>query len=347
MSFALDCSAGRPTAAQVKAAGYVGVIRYIGFPANRKCITAAEYADMTSAGVGVALVYEQTAGDALGGRPAGRAGAALAKSHAATVGYPANLPIYMACDTDIVSGLERARRLAEVGMDTFAAEHRQAHRPLTASQMDAVLDYCRGAGDVLGGPHMVGIYGEFDVIERCAVAGVAEWFWQTRAWSGGRLSAHAHLRQEIGTYVVGGIDCDRNTILKADWGQTGTTEEGSLSATDADRVIAAVHDAVDVLYNLARAQTPDGKPDPGHAEMAVTTANSRLSALGAALAKIGTQVGALSDDEAKLLAATDAATAKILAAVQTVIVDPQVPNADPDAFVAALRDALVRGEPPA
>jgi hypothetical protein len=124
-------------------------------------------------------------------------------------------------------------------------------------------------------------------------------------------------------------------------------EDASMSAADADRVIAAVNEARDVLYNLARAQTPDGKPDPGHAEMAVTTVNARLSAIGKAVGAIGTQIGALADDEAKLLAATDAATVKILSAVQTVIVDPQVPNSDPDAFVAALRDALVRGEPPA
>jgi hypothetical protein len=316
MPYALDYSAGRPTAAQVKAAGYVGVVRYIGFPANRKCLTAAEFADMTGHGVGVALVYEQTAGDALAGRAAGRAAARLALAHAADLGFPVgSRPIYYACDTDVVS----------------------------EAQFGAVLEYLRGAGEVHGGPARVGVYGEFDVMERAGAAGVASWFWQTRAWSGGRLSGRAHLRQEIGTYTVGGIACDRNTILAADWGQTGRAEEDTLSAADAHRVIAAVNDARDVLYNLARAQTPDGKPDPGHAEMAVTTANARIAAANTSIAKIGQQIGALTDDEAKVLAATDAATAKILAAVQAVIVDPQVPNSDPDAFVTALRDTLVRG----
>lgn len=127
----------------------------------------------------------------------------------------------------------------------------------------------------------------------------------------------------------------------------GGTPEDEMSAADVAAIRADIKNCQDTLYNLTRAQTPEGKPDPGHAEMAVTTANGRLTALAKAVGAIGTQVGALSDDEAKLLAAEDAATAKILAAVQTVIVDPQVPNADPEAFVAALRDALVRGEPPA
>lgn len=138
--------------------------------------------------------------------------------------------------------------------------------------------------------------------------------------------------------------CDYSRVL-AEWLGAPTPTGDTSVTTEADQILAAVKACQDTLYNLTRAQSPDGKPDPGHAEQAVTTANGRLTALAGALAKIGQQVGALSDDEAKLLAAEDAATAKILAAVQTVIVDPQVPNADPEAFVAALRDALVRGEP--
>jgi hypothetical protein len=128
-------------------------------------------------------------------------------------------------------------------------------------------------------------------------------------------------------------------------------EDAPMSAAEADRVIAEVNKARDLLYEIRRGKIPDGHggfvADPGHAEMADTTANARLSALGAAVAKIGTQIGALSDDEAKILAATGAAETKILAAVQAVIINPSVNNADPEAFVVALRDALVRGEPPA
>jgi hypothetical protein len=222
VTYALDYSAGRPSAAQVLAAGYVGVIRYVGFPSNRKCITADEYRDMTSNGVGVSLVYEQSVGDALRGRAAGQAAARLALAHAADVGYPVNTrPIYYACDTDVVSEAEFA----------------------------AVLDYLRGAGDIHGGPSRVGVYGEYDVVERAAHAGVAAWRWQTRAWSGGRLSTQAQIRQEIGTYTVGGIGCDRNTILVPDWGQTGLVqEEIDMPLTPAD---------VDLIWNESVAWPPN------------------------------------------------------------------------------------------
>lgn len=349
MPYALDYSAGRPTAAQVLAAGYVGVIRYIGFPARAKCITRAEYADMTNNGVPVALVYENQAGDMLGGNPAGRAAANLARAHATDIGFPAGEPIYYACDTDIIFGAARWAALAAAGA-LGLVEHLRSI-PLTVSQMAAVLDYLRGAVSVEGSVALVGVYGEYDVMEQAAAAGVARYFWQTRAWSGGRTSTRAQVRQEIGTYTVGGIACDRNTILAPDWGQTGTgIGDQPMSAAEVDRVIVAVNDARDLLYEIRRGKIPDGHggfvADPGHVEMADTTANARLTALAGAVAAIGAKVGALSNDEANVLARVDADTAKILAAVQAVIVAPGVDNADPDAFVAALRDALVRGEPP-
>lgn len=77
-----------------------------------------------------------------------------------------------------------------------------------------------------------------------------------------------------------------------------------------------------------------------------------------AVTRLAGVVASLQNDEAKILAgdaanaakvlaAGDANAARILAAVQAVIVTPGVDHTDPDAFVAALRDALVRGEPPA
>jgi hypothetical protein len=209
VAYALDYSGGRPGAAAVLAAGYVGVIRYVGFdPSTRpKCITKAEYQDLTANGVGVALVYEDQAGDMLGGAAAGAAAAGRAAAWANSTGFPLGRPIFFACDTDIVG----------------------------QAQMDAVRDYLTACGKILG-PARVGVYGEYDVLEMAAATGAAAWFWQTRAWSGGRVNARAHIRQEIGTYTVGGIACDRNTILAADWGQTGAgaLQEEDMPLTDDD-----------------------------------------------------------------------------------------------------------------
>lgn len=222
--FALDYSTGRPDAARVVAAGYVGVIRYVGFnPADRpKCITQAEYDDMLGHGVGVALVYEDHVGDVLGGRPAGQQAARRARAWADRIGFPTGRPIYMACDTDIV----------------------------LAEQFLAVMDYLRGAGDVLGGASRVGVYGEHDVVERARAAGVADWLWQTKAWSVGKVSGHAHLLQLIGTVVVDGVGCDRNTILAADWGQAGAAEtapETSPAWRDRDMFIVRRTDGIALL----------------------------------------------------------------------------------------------------
>lgn len=196
----LDYSAGFPGAANIKRAGYIGAVRYIGTPNNIKCTTAAELKDFTANGLGMALVFEQYATDWRGGWQAGFDNYRRARAHAIAVGFPANRPIYMAVDQDVVS----------------PAEFQQA------------LDYVRGARDAAGGdPGLVGVYGEHDVCH--AVASwrgtsndrLCDFFWQCRAWSGTpvRLFAGRHLYQQVGTVTVGGVGCDINDVLRDDWGQ--------------------------------------------------------------------------------------------------------------------------------
>lgn len=204
MAKVLDYSAGFPGAAAIKRAGYVGAVRYIGYPGRTKCATKAELADFTRNGLGMALVHENTAGDWRRGFGGGREDAARARAHANDIGFPAGRPIYMAVDQDVV----------------------------TAAEFAQMLDYLRGAGAVLGAG-LVGVYGEFDVMARAQAAGVARWFWQTRAWSGTppRLFAGRHLYQHVGTEFVGGVACDENDVLSADWGQhTVTAQEDDMDA---------------------------------------------------------------------------------------------------------------------
>lgn len=190
MSQVLDYSAGWPGAAAIAHAGYVGAVRYIGFPSNRKCTNAAELRDFTLHGLGMALVFEQSITNWKGGRAAGERDARLGRNHANAIGFPSNRPIYMAVDTDVVS----------------------------AADFNIMLDYLRGANSVLGGPGSTGVYGEADVVDRCRQAGVAEYQWQTKAWSRGRTTT-ANLLQLIGSVYVSGIACDANNVLTQDWGQ--------------------------------------------------------------------------------------------------------------------------------
>lgn len=199
MAQALDYSAGFPGASNIKAVKddkgkqrFFGAVRYIGRSGNRKNATAEELRDFLNNDIGMALVFEASATNwragFAGGQKDGRAG----RDHANAIGFSAARPIYMAIDQDVVSS-------GEFGM---------------------MIDYLRGAGTSLGGAALTGVYGEADVIDRARNAGVATWYWQTAAWSGGRRTP-AHLYQQIGTVIVGGIACDVNDILTADWGQQG------------------------------------------------------------------------------------------------------------------------------
>lgn len=186
----LDYSAGFPGAAAIKQAGYAGAVRYIGYPDRRKCTTGGELVDFRNNKIGMALVHESSADDWRGGYGAGVTNGRKARDHANRILFPADRPIYMAVDQDVVASGEFA----------------------------TMIEYLRGAGASLGGPGVTGVYGEADVVDRARAAGVASWFWQTAAWSRGRRTK-AHLFQHVGTVNIGGIACDFNDVLAPDWGQ--------------------------------------------------------------------------------------------------------------------------------
>ncbi|MEV8610120.1 glycoside hydrolase domain-containing protein [Amycolatopsis sp. NPDC051373] len=190
MATVLDYSTGRPSGAAVAGRGHAGVVRYIGTPGRPKNLTRAEFLDLDAHGVGVALVYENHGGDAAGGRSAGVVAAQTARADADACGFPRDRPIYFAVDSDQV----------------------------TAAQFDAVMAYLDGVASVLGSVVLVGVYGEYDVIEQ-AVGPHARYGWQTAAWSHGKKSGKAALYQKLGTVEVDGVDCDESDVLADDWGQ--------------------------------------------------------------------------------------------------------------------------------
>ncbi|GAA1281612.1 glycoside hydrolase domain-containing protein [Saccharothrix xinjiangensis] len=225
----LDYSAGFPGAAAIKAAGYGGAVRYIGFPDRRKCTSKAELEDFTRHGIGMALVYEDHADDWRSGYSGGVAAARRARAHADAIGFPRERPIYMAVDRDVV----------------------------TEPEFRAAMDYLRGAGSVLG-REWTGVYGEHDVCARAASEpvgesrGVARWFWQCRAWSGTppRMFGGRHLYQYAGYVYVSGITCDYNDVLRDDWGQH--TLEGDVSAQEVwDHRVPRTPDPVDKRTDAA------------------------------------------------------------------------------------------------
>lgn len=302
MAQVLDYSAGKPGALAIVRAGYKGAVRYIGLPGRTKDTDRAEYEDFSRNGIGMALVFEEAAGNWSRGRSQGVIDGRRARDHANAIGFPADRPIYMAVDQDVVA----------------------------AGQFAAMLDYLRGASESLGGTYVTGVYGEADVIDRARDARVAAWFWQTKAWSRGRVTS-AHLLQLIGTVNVGGIGCDINDVLATDWGQ-----HNARSDMEPNTPIGQ--------YYWVPAGQPPVRRDAGEAWANAESYGKTTAEVSARIeAKLDALTRTLSDDEANIIAVVraggvDAAT---FAASLAPILAPLIPAGitKEDARAAAL-DAI-------
>jgi hypothetical protein len=276
MTEVLDYSGGFPAPAAIRSGGYVGVVRYIGTPGNPKNLTRTEAQAMLSAGIAVGLVYERTAGWMLAGADAGVRAAREALADAEHCGVGVRC-VYLACDQDIT----------------------------TSGQMSAVEQCLDGAAQVLG-RERVGVYGEADVIDACLGKEHATWGWQTRAWSRGRVSDRAHLLQLIGAVHPGGVECDRNTVLRSDWGQWPAPGDGPMEGEImSDAQYEALNKKLDDMFRLLSvgdapdsAVGPDGKrvDRGGHpfnleaVRSVLATQAKQLDANAAAIGKLTTLV---------------------------------------------------------
>ena len=185
----VDFSFARPGGAAIKAAGFGGMMRYVPYAGDGgKGLTTAEVADYHENGLGIGLVFESTAGRMFDGCLAGEYDAHIANYGALSVGFPDTRPIYFACDTDV-----------------------------TPEQLTYVKDYMRGVASVFP-LNRIGVYGEYDVIEFCHANGLAAWFWQSLAWSGGRLHPYRHIYQSLNGQFVNGGEVDFNEAYGEDQG---------------------------------------------------------------------------------------------------------------------------------
>jgi hypothetical protein len=189
MALWADYSAGRPSGAALKAAGFGGVIRYIGLGTSGKRINADEYKDLVAAGVQVLLVAELGTGDAWGTSSdddyaRGRANATAALNDARACGIPDSVGIAAAAD---------------------------AHAGNSQQITDAVA-YTRGFRDVLG-LGRTGFYGFSETLSAVHAAGVASWFWRCGSEPSEADAAWIHFWQRNTAptiRVVSGIQCDIN-----------------------------------------------------------------------------------------------------------------------------------------
>lgn len=183
-----DYSGGRPSGTALKAAGFGGVIRYIGLGNEGKQINAPEYRGLVADGIQVLLVAELGTGDAWGtdtdddfGRGASYARIALADARAN--GIPDSVPIACAAD---------------------------AHA--AAFQIDDVVRYARGFESVLG-KGRTGFYGFQETLTAVHNAGVGSWYWRCgsapstaeKTWTNFWQRNAGETRR-----TVSGVQCDIN-----------------------------------------------------------------------------------------------------------------------------------------
>lgn len=184
----VDYSFARPTPSGLAAAGKKFAVRYGGPGSAGKHLTASELKALRAAGLDVVANAEGSAGG-YKGDAAGRSWAASAENDFRGLGMGADRPIYFSVDW-----------------------------PADSSDWAAIDAALHGSAAILGA-NRVGVYGSYDVIAHCVVAGSAKWFWQTYAWSHGRQHPKAHLYQYSNGVTIAGGDCDLTRALTADFGQ--------------------------------------------------------------------------------------------------------------------------------
>ncbi len=196
-----DYAAGVLSAADIKAAGGLGAIRYVSDrrPGGNwmlgKPIKIDEARNLYQNGLKIVSNYQygkEATADWLGGQSAGVTHAKRGVELHTAAGGPAAAPIYASIDDD----------------------------PSLQQYKAQVAPYLRGWESVVG-HQRVGIYGNSKVIDWALQDGLGSWFWQHN-WGTPKGFVHpaAHLHQfEIDARSVAGVGVDLNNILKPQFGQ--------------------------------------------------------------------------------------------------------------------------------
>lgn len=196
-----DYSAGVLKAADIKAAGALGAIRYVSDRRPNaqwmlgKPIQLPEARDLYQAGLKIVSNYQfgkADTADWLGGQSAGVTHAKRGWELHTAAGGPVGAPIYVSIDDN----------------------------PTLEQYRQQVAPYLRAWESVIG-HQRVGIYGNSTTIDWALQDGLGSWFWQ-HDWGTpqGYIHPEAHLHQfEIDARSVAGVGVDLNDILKPQFGQ--------------------------------------------------------------------------------------------------------------------------------
>jgi hypothetical protein len=177
----VDYSDARPSPTGLANVGKIFAGRYVGAGSGPKMLLRAEAEELSAAGLYIVSLVEGAEADALQGRNKGIEHAQLFEQWHREQGFSWPAVGYFAVDFDV-----------------------------QASQWPAVLAYFQGVQSVIG-VRWTGMYGGLHAIEWAQRDGVARWFMQTSAWSGGVWAPNVHIEQyHNDVFIVGGaVDLDR------------------------------------------------------------------------------------------------------------------------------------------
>jgi hypothetical protein len=201
--YGADWSKARPTAAMLSAHGISFACRYLLDDARDrgKGLKLAEAQWLSGLGVELVANFEY-ATEPLLTRDQGVRDGRTAAAELARLGAPPHVPVYFSFDYDAPN-----------------------------SDYPGMYDYLRGAESVLG-IGRAGAYGKYAVVEYLAGRGI-HWLWQTYAWSAGRWSARATIRQVRNGAFGSDFDGDLDQAMVDDFGQwTLTPQETDMMPSD-------------------------------------------------------------------------------------------------------------------
>jgi hypothetical protein len=197
----IDCATRitKTVADKLKASGYMVAARYL--PGTSKNMTAEEAQILSDTGRLILSVYETTTDRAKGGAVNGKA------------------------DGIDALKLARALKMPEHGYIYFAVDY---DAPL--SDMPTIASYLQAAREAAQ-PYKIGVYGGYRVIEYAGERSLCAGYWQAYAWSYGKISIYATIRQISAPQTVAGISADLNEIYSYQglWNYNTTAESIALS----------------------------------------------------------------------------------------------------------------------
>lgn len=190
MAEAADFSFSKPSAAALKALGYVAGIGYVSNDPTKN-LTPAQVIDFHEQGLGVCIVWESENQEALKtGAAGGRADALAANLQADALMWPLSRPIYFVLeDPSQLPGVDWAI------LDEYAAAAKAASK------------------------RPIGGYGSQAYIEHARTSGLIQYGWQVGGWSTS-VSGMCHMMQRTQGQKLPTLgQVDDNFVIQNDFGQ--------------------------------------------------------------------------------------------------------------------------------